>query len=193
MQGLRATLVATTVLGLVLGATAGGVAQDEPVADATPSASVLASPTLPDDGAAPSTLLRGTWDYELTDEEVEYLAELFGPEAAVVGIPGRSTSIRMGFDDDTWWQGYVFDGDLWLLDGVPEGSGGSITYDGDELTQTSGRDGWATYEWSLDGDQLSLTLVECVQQSGEGECPDAAIVAFVTSHTYSFSGSDPGY
>jgi hypothetical protein len=198
VQGLRATVVATTVLGLVLGATTGGVAQDEPVADATPSASVLASPTIQDEGAASSVLLRGTWDYEMTDEEVEFLAELFGPEAIVVGIPGRSTSIRLGFDGDIWWQGYVFDGELWLLDGVPEGDGGRITYEGDELTLAGPVDlgkgaGYATYGWSVAGEELTLTLLECAQRSGAGECPDTDIVRFVMEHTYTSSGNDPSY
>ena len=35
MRGLKATIVAAATLGLVVGATVGGVAQDEPDADAT--------------------------------------------------------------------------------------------------------------------------------------------------------------
>ena len=93
----------------------------------------------------------------------------------------------------TWWLGFVFDGELYLLDGVPEGDGGTMTVDGDRLTQTNGRDGWATYEWSLEGDQLMLTLVECFQQSGEGECPDVDMVRWVTERTYTSSGNDPSY
>lgn len=199
MKGLRVTVVATTVLGLVLGVTVGGVAQDEPVADATPSPSATSSPTLQDEETSSSSLLRGTWDYEMTDEDVEFLATLFGPdEAAEVGIPGASTSIRIGFDDDTWWQGFTFDGDLWLLDGAPEGDGGRITYDGDELTLTGpvdlGReDGYARYRWSVEGDELTLALLKCAQPYGAGECPDTDIVRFVMEHIYTFSGDDPSY
>lgn len=174
---------------LVFGATIATSAQ-EPSASpgvADPSVASVASPS-------PADPLRGTWDYQLTDEEVEFLAALFGPEeAAAVGIPGRATSIRMAFDDDTWWQSVVFDGQLYLLDGVPEGDGGSLTLDGDQLTLTNGRDGWSTYQWSVEADQLTLDLLECVEQSGVGECPDVDIVAFVTEHTYTFSGSDPSY
>ena len=151
-------------------------------------------PELEDQGASSPDVLRGTWDYEMTDEEVVSLAILFGPEeAAAVGIPGRSTSIRMGFEDDTWWEGFVFDGELWLLDGVPEGDGGTLTMDGDRLTLTNGRDGWITYAWSVADDQLRLTLLECVPQSGAGECTDLDSVQFMTERTYTSSGTDPGY
>jgi hypothetical protein len=192
--GLRTTALATTVLGLVLGVSAAGVAQDEPGAN-----DAVSSPPTAQDAATASSLLRGTWDYALADEEIEFLAEAFGPEeAAAVGIPGRSTSIRLGFEDDTWWQGFVFDGDLWLLDGVPEGDGGRITFEGDELTVTGPVDlgngaGYVRYGWAVEGDELTLTLLECARPFGAGECPDTDIVRFVMEHTYTASGTDPGY
>ena len=174
---------------LVLGAGSVTSAQ-EPSASPESNDAAMASVASP----SPTDPLRGTWDYQLTDAEVEVLAALWGPEeAAAVGIPGRTTSIRMAFDYDTWWQSVVFDGELYLLDGVPEGDGGTLTLNGDQLTLTNGRDGWATYRWSVDGNQLTLDLLECVEQSRVGECGDTDTVAFVTEHTYTYSSSDPGY
>ena len=101
-------------------------------------------------------------------------------------------SIRMGFDGDTWWQGTVFDGELFLRDGDTEGDGGLITVDGDKLTLTNGSGVWFTYSWSVEGDRLTLALLECVPQSGAGNCEDdIADVEFMTERTYTFSGSDP--
>jgi hypothetical protein len=186
---MKDRLVLAVAASLVIGAGFAASAQEPSMSPTVPGPEevIVASPS-------PADVLRGTWDYELTDVEVESLAASFGPEeAAAVGIPGRSTSLRMAIDGDEWWLGFVFDGELWLLDGVPEGDGGTQTVDGDRLTQTNGHDGWATYEWSLEGDQLTLTLVECVQQSGEGECPDVDGVRWMTEHTYTSSGTDPSY
>ena len=64
--------------------------------------------------------------------------------------------------------------------------------DGDELTVTNGVDGWHTFRWSVDGDELTLTDLECVQQSVEGDCEQPA--DFLTPvQTYTFSGSDASY
>ena len=152
------------------------------------------TPAAWDDTLAEAEPLRGTWDSLLTTDEVERLAELFGPEeAALNGIPGAETRIRIGFDGQRYWQGFVFDGELWLLDGVPEGDTGVITIDGDQLTVTNGGDGWATYRWTIDGDELTMTLLECVTQDRVGDCPDIDIVRFMTERTYVRSSTDPGY
>ena len=87
----------------------------------------------------------------------------------------------------------MLDGELWLLHGVPEGDRGTMTVDGDKLTMTNGRDGWMTYRWPVDGDRLSLALVDCVNQARSGECPDKDVVDLMTSHTFTRSGTDPTY
>ena len=188
MASLKKRLVLAMAASLVIGAGVPAPAQGPAASPevSTPAASVLAT-------ASPTDILRGTWDYELTDEEIESLAALFGPaEAAAVGIPGRSTSIRMSLDGDTWWLGFVFDGELWLLHGVPEGDGGTQTVDGDRLTQINKDGVSAAYEWSLEGDQLTLTLIECVMPAGN-ECPDVDMVRWMTEHAYTHSGSDPSF
>lgn len=139
-------------------------------------------------------VLDGTWDYRPTDDEVDFMASLFSPEElALTDIQEADTSLRLGFSGQAVWQGSVFDGELWLVDGHPEGDAGTFTVEGDELTVTNGRDGWATYRWSLEEGELELTLLRCVQQSGAGECPDIDIVRFMSERTWSHSGSDPTY
>ena len=107
--------------------------------------------------------------------------------------PGADVGLRTGFDGERWWQGYVLDGELWLLHGVPEGDGGVMSVDGDEMTMTNGRGGWVTYRWIVDGDRLTLTLVDCVTQDRSGACPDRDAVDLITSHTYDRSGKDPSF
>jgi hypothetical protein len=51
-------------------------------------------------------------------------------EAAAVGLPDADVKVRLGFSDDTWWQGFVLDDELWLVDGVPEGDGGTFSIHG---------------------------------------------------------------
>ena len=138
-------------------------------------------------------VLDGTWDLQMSEEQVESLKSSFSPEeAAAVGLPGADIKVRLGFSANTWWLGFVFDDELWLVGGVPEGDGGIFSVDGDELTVTNGVDGWTTFKWSVDGDELILTQLECVQQSGEGECePNPDFLP--TVQIYSFSGSDPSY
>ena len=153
-----------------------------------PVLTVLADPGTYADG-----VLDGTWDLQMTEAQIEALEQGFSPEeAAAVGLPGADIKVRLGFSGNTWWMGFVFDDELWLVGGVPEGDGGSFSVDGDELTVTNGVDGWHTFRWSVDGDELTLTDLECVQQSGEGDCEQPA--DFLTPvQTYTYSGSDASY
>jgi len=123
-------------------------------------------------------ILNGTWDY-----------------------PADKPRIRLGFDNHEWWQGFVTDGKVWLVDGVPEGSGGTFTIDGNKLT-TSG-DGWlTTYEWTLDGDRLTTTVVKecnvwgsdtvCYSSREEIQKADPGVIS-VTEHTWTKSGDDASY
>lgn len=137
-------------------------------------------------------MLNGTWDLQMSDEELKSLTSGFSPEeAAAVGLPDADVKIRLGFSDNTWWQGFVFDDELWLVGGVPEGDGGIFSMDGDELTVTNGVDGWLTLEWSLDGDVLMLTSIRCAEQSGvEVECETDFLPA---TTVWKFSGTDASY
>lgn len=146
-----------------------------------------------DDVAVPEAL-RGTWDAVVGPDEMDRFAELLGSEAAARhGVPGADTRIRIGFDGNRWWLGFVFDGTLWLENGVPEGDHGIMTVTGDEMRQTNGSDGWITYRWAIDGDTLTLAFESCVPQSGRGTCADADVVRFITERTYTRSGNDPAY
>ncbi|HEX5828061.1 MAG TPA: LamG domain-containing protein [Candidatus Limnocylindrales bacterium] len=138
--------------------------------------------------------LRGTWDDVLSEEEVDVLVSLFSrDEAESNGIPGAETRIRFGFDGNRYWQGFVFDGELWLLHGVPEGAGGVVTVEGDEMTQSNGSDGSARFRWAIEGDELTMQLLSCAPQSGTGECADVDVIRFITDRTYVRSSTDPSY
>ena len=99
---MKRRLILAVTASLVLGAGLPALAQEPSASpeNSGPDASFVASPS-------PTDPLRGTWDYQLTEEEVGFLAALFSPEeAAAVGIPGRSTSIRLGFDDERNGEGW---------------------------------------------------------------------------------------
>jgi hypothetical protein len=73
---------------------------------------------------------------------------------------------------------------------VPEGDGGVFAVDGVTLTTGNGSSE-ATYGWSLEGDTLRLTLVDC--QSSGSPCTDIDMVRFITERTWTRSGTDPSY
>jgi hypothetical protein len=134
---------------------------------------------------------RGTWDYPVTDKDPKELRQITADAAAEAGKPGAAVTLRLGFDGDHWWQGFVLDGELYLLHGVPEGDGGVMTVDGDTLTMTNGGGVRTDFRWTIVGDRLNLALTDCVDRSGE--CPDKDVVDLITSHTYTRSGTDPTY
>jgi hypothetical protein len=105
---------------------------------------------------------------------------------------------RIGFDG----QGFLFDGELFLLDGMPEGDAGSFSFDPSEsVIVMTGAHGEAqvTYEWTIDGDSLTLTAIEeCVVAAAEVTCLDDRsemdpVMLLVTDQTFTRSGDDPGY
>jgi tellurite resistance-related uncharacterized protein len=148
---------------------------------------------LTDPGTYADGVLDGTWDLQMSDEQVESLASSFSPEeAAAVGLPDAETKVRVGFSGNTWWLGFVFDDELWLVGGVPEGAGGVFSVDGDQMTTTDGVHGWDTWRWSVEGDTLTMTHLGCVPQSGEGEC-EPAPDWLPAVQVYTFSGSDASY
>ena len=153
----------------------------------TASAPVLASAS----GAPALEAFRGTWDYPVTDADPKDLRAVVADAAVEAGKPGAAVVVRFGFDGDRWWQGFVLDEELWVLDGVPEGDGGVMTVDDRILTMTNGGGVRTTYRWSIVGDRLTFALTDCVDRSGE--CPDKDVVDLITSHTYTRSGTDPTY
>src|SRR4051794_14981025 len=148
-------------------------------------------PVLPVPADPALAVLHGTWDYPVAAKDPSELRQMIADAAAEAGKPEANVSLRFGFDGDRWWQGFVLDGELWLLHGVPEGDGGVMTVDGDKLTMTNAGGGRTRVRWTTAGDQLKLALTDCVDQSGE--CPDKDVVSLMTSHTFSRSGTDPTY
>lgn len=71
-----------------------------------------------------SSALVGTWDYRFSDAEARVIRKDFS------GLVDHADSVvaRQAFvDRDRWWLGFRFDGELFLLHGVPEGDGGTYT------------------------------------------------------------------
>ncbi len=145
----------------------------------------------PDQDIAALEAFRGTWDYPVTDDSPETLRKMMVDVAAEAGKSGADVALRLGFDRDQWWQGFVLDGELWLIQGIPEGDGGVMTVDGDKLTMTNRGGVRTNFRWTIVGDRLTLVLTECVDRSGE--CSDKDVVDVITSHVYSRSGTDPTY
>ena len=153
----------------------------------------------PDPSTYADGALNGTWDYVLGPAEHE-LADVLVGEFGSTGT--EEIGIRFGFDDHEWWQGFVVDGELQLEPGgVPAGSGGTFVVGGDEMIQ-SGSGAMSVYQWQLDGDQLSLTLLAtcntehtpplCIDNHDEIADVDPFVI-LVTEHTYTKSGDDPSY
>ncbi|MFA4841939.1 MAG: LamG domain-containing protein [Agrococcus sp.] len=142
----------------------------------------------PDPASYGDGVLDGTWDYVYTPDELAFLADAFLPEEKAE--LGELTAARLGFDGPEWWQGFIGDGELWLVNGVPEGDGGVFTIDGETLTMGDDTNG-ATYDWSLDGDGLTLALVEC--RADGSPCADVEMVRFMTERTWTRTSTDPSY
>lgn len=171
-----------------------------------PSASRSAAPagtsgsTSAGEGASPARAadLIGTWDYQLDPAERRAILEDFSD--LVDGA--QEVTARLAFvNDRKWWLGYLFDGELFLLDGVPEGDGGRYEVDGDQL-ETTGAGGLAriTYRWTLDGTGQTLVAVEeCDLYPGvEPSCTTDRtdmdpLMLLVTEHTFTWSGDDVSY
>jgi hypothetical protein len=96
--------------------------------------------------------------------------------AAAGGFDGEvTTSLR--FEDGTWQQFFTFDGVVFPENGPPCCDGGLYRVEGDRLVLTNPFED-VVYRWSLDGDTLSLTLLE-------GYDPEERdMVALITEHDY---------
>ncbi len=113
-----------------------------------------------------NALLDGTWDAVLDEADAEWVLEEFSdflPQA------GQEVTVRIGIDGYDWWLGFLFDGELYLNNGDTEGDGGVLDFVDDRVVMV-GADGRvrATYAWALDGDALTLTLVEQCDVSSLG-------------------------
>jgi Concanavalin A-like lectin/glucanases superfamily len=139
-------------------------------------------------------VLDGTWDYLLSDDaDQRVFTQLYND----YGQSWDEAIVRLGFDGARWWQGFVVDGELWLGDdGLPEGFGGLIRIDGDQLT-IAGQGDETIFAWTLDGNELSLTFVRrCKRESGtcSSVVPSSDPMVYrVTEHTFTHSGDDPGF
>jgi hypothetical protein len=148
----------------------------------------------PDPATYADGVLDGTWDVVMDRKLAQLKDDLESDYGKSIG----EARIRLGFDGPRFWQGFVIDGDLWLVDGYPEGDGGIARIDGDQVTIASG-DGTTTYRWHLAGDQLHLGFVkECDGQGGG--CRTRADVAdtdptvlLVMEHDFTKSGDDPSF
>jgi hypothetical protein len=190
--GLALAFVACTAAPAGDSTATAGIGTATPAVTIRPSGADQESPQLPPEVAQ----LEGTWDYVFEEADRDLILENF---AGLVDSADEVVT-RFGFDGDDWWQGFLFDGELFLLHGVPEGSGGTFTVDQDVLVMhDAGGEVSVTYEWAIDGDSLNLTAVEeCTVVSGETTCTDdqsemEQLMLLVTNQTFTRSGDDPSY
>lgn len=106
-----------------------------------------------------TTIADGAYAYTLTPaEKAEFLASLSPEDVPQVGdVDKIATSFE--FNAPTWVQSWLLDGRRWLVDGHNQGSNGSYTVQGDHVTMVEPEfNTELTYEWTLEGDVLSLHL-----------------------------------
>jgi hypothetical protein len=151
-------------------------------------------------GASRAGALTGTWDHVLDEAGREAVLEGFREEGLVDSAD--EVAVRIGFDGNDWWQGNVFDGELFLLHGVPEGDGGSFfLVPGEPLMVLLGAsdEGHVVIDWKIEGEALTLTAVEvCVGSGAEMTCTEDRsemdpVALSVMEHTFMRSGDDPSY
>jgi hypothetical protein len=82
--------------------------------------------------------------------------------------------VRLGFDGTEYWQGFLFDGELFLLDGIPERDGGPYDIENDQIIMTGAHgEIRTTFTWGVDGDELALVWVEqCFLSSQSEDCTE---------------------
>jgi hypothetical protein len=135
-------------------------------------------PTMPVT-ATEAALPNGTYEYTFTDAEKAVVESVgFNPQEAADagGFDGEvTTSLR--FEDGQWQQFFTFDGVIFTVNGQPEGDGGVYAVQDDLLVLTN-PDGDVTYRWTLEGDTLSLELLEL------DDPEERDIVALITEHDY---------
>jgi len=182
MRRHTTTLVLTGSLTLL--AACGGIGEP-------PSESTSAPPTMTSEPAG----LTGTWDYVLDEAGRDEVLATFGGY-----VSADEAVTRIAFDGNDWWQGFVFDGELLLRDGLPAGDAGTFAVNEDLIVMTGAHgEARVTYEWTIEGDSLSLTAVEeCALSGSEMTCRDDQadmdpVMLLVTDQTFTRSGDDPSY
>jgi hypothetical protein len=142
--------------------------------------------------------LTGTWDYVHDEAGREVILD----DYAGLVDSADEVATRIGFDGNDWWQGIVFDGELFLLHGVPEGSGGSFSLvpGEDELVITEPHEpGQTRVAYEVDGDSLTFDILEMCTVAG---APDSCTTdqskfdplgVLIFEHTFTRSGDDPTY
>jgi hypothetical protein len=125
-----------------------------------------------------AALPNGTYEYTFTDAEKAVVESLFtAAEAAAAGGFDGEVKTSVDFEDGRWQQFFTFDGVVYTVDGKPEGDGGVYRVEGDRLVLAN-LGGEAAYRWSLDGDTLSLQLLEL------DDPEEHDIVSLITEHDY---------
>ncbi len=120
-----------------------------------------ASPTGTTSIAADPQELIGTWEVDFPEDlDATTLAE-------ESGIDFETVTVRIGFEGKQWWQGFAFDGEVWLIEGIPEGDGGTYTVTGDEVTLIGNHgESSGTYKWRTDGEVLTMRMIkECFRET----------------------------
>jgi hypothetical protein len=191
-------VLATLAPLLLLGAcSSASTESDTPPAQS--SSAPVSSPSVADEPVGDTVpALIGTWDYEFDRAERRVILKDF---ASLVDDADRVV-VRLAFvDQGVWWLGFLFDGELFLLDGVPEGDGGTYSIDGERLSTVGAHgEAFVTYDWSLEGSKLTLANAEqctalsggvpgCLDEKGSAE----ALMRLVTEHTFTRSGNDTAY
>jgi len=190
---------------LTLLAACGGAGEPSSVG---PDPAVVASPSSTSDPiptestGAPTAItseaagLAGTWDYVLDEAGRDVVLASFGGF-----VSAKEAVTRIGFDGNDWWQSFVFDGELFLRNGLPAGDAGSFAFGEDAIVMT-GSHGEAriVYEWTIEGHALSLTAVQECAASGSEKmtCTEERsemdpVMLLVTDQTFTRSGDDPSY
>lgn len=125
---------------------------------------ILLNQGLKQDPAAPSppdaTDLIGTWDYALDPVQRDLVLQDYK------GLVDSASEVvvRVGLDDQEYWQGILFDGELFL------GDSGSLEVDDGLLVLTSGQaDIRTTYRWSLVEGVVTFTWLEQCWISPDGD------------------------
>jgi hypothetical protein len=132
------------------------------------------------EGGTSEPFAEGSYGYTLTTEEkAEFTSLLSRDEAEQVEAAGEVTT-TMGFDGRSFVQLWVLDGEPWIIGGHSQGSNGTFTVDGDELTLSEPEFGSELrYSWSLQDDALSLTLLD--NSAGPDDDPG---VLLATEHEF---------
>ena len=150
----------------------------------------------PDPSTYANGILNGTWDFVLDDEGAQLLLE----DYADFVDSADEVTVRLGFDDHEWWEGVLFDGELILHDGVPEGAGGTFIIDGNNLIVTES-EGDGVNTRTLADNRLTLELVEFCPVADPGQlcervdplAPEWKGPIILFNHTFTKSSDDPNY